>query len=208
LEASLLGVVWIFLVVAANFSGPVYILDFLVVLLGAVTLGILALSGKIEKAPRRWATPLLGAACLSLFLTGILGSGAIIRLFAFPVSAVSFAMFTLLWASSANSRSLAATLCYWLGVPLTIFGALRFSYIVVILNQRSIHYPPGQFELHQPNVEGELILWCIPALLVCIGLKLSNNFGKVWVVVAAVPLLLLNPAILWIGTALRLPVSL
>ena len=107
-------------------------------------------------------------------------------------------MFTLLWTSSANSRSLAATICYWLGVPLMIFGAFRFSYIVVILNQRSIHFPPGQFEPHQPHVEGELILWCIPALLVCIGLKLSNNFGKVWVVVAAVPLLLLNPTILWI----------
>jgi hypothetical protein len=46
-ETSLFGVVWLFLIVAANFLGPVYIFDFLAVLLGAVTLGILALSGKI-----------------------------------------------------------------------------------------------------------------------------------------------------------------
>ena len=117
-------------------------------------------------------------------------------------------MFAVLWTSSTPNRSQAATLCYWLGVPLMIWGAFHFSHIAGVLNQGAIHYPSVQFALQRPHIEEELILWCIPALLVCIGLKLSNKFGNAWVAVAAVSLLLLNPTILLIGIKLCLPVSL
>ena len=131
-----------------------------------------------------------------------------IELFAFPLLAVSFAMFALLWTSSAPNRSQAATLCYWLGVPLMLWGAFHFSHIAGVLNQRAVHYPSVQFEPQRPHIEEELILWFIPALFVCIGLKLSNKFGNAWVAVASVSLSLLNPTILLIGIKLRLPVSL
>jgi hypothetical protein len=187
--------------------GVTILLVLLSMLLGGVALGIMALLGRIRRPPIQWQAWIFGAAWMSLVLTGMAGSGAIVRLFAFPAAAVSFAMFALLWRSATPVRTRAAVF-YWSGAPLTIWGAFYFSQIVFALNARAIHYPSAKYEPLRPNIAGALLLWFVPALMLSVGLKLTTKFDNLRVAFAAVVLLLLNPTILLIGTLIRLPVSL
>jgi hypothetical protein len=70
------------------------------------------------------------------------------------------------------------------------------------------HYPGPHNLPTRPNIEHELLIWEIPAVIVWMGLALQSQFGSAKVVAAGVLLLLLNPAIVAIGVRLSLPLSL
>lgn len=70
------------------------------------------------------AVPLFWAAWSSLFLTGLLFTGAILRLFSFALALVDFVLLALLWATAGNRRG--ALYC-WAGAPLMVLGSFRFA---------------------------------------------------------------------------------
>jgi hypothetical protein len=148
---------------------------------------------------RKSAIPLFWAACSSLFLTGLLLTGAIIRLLSFPLGLVDLILLALLWGIAGNRTG---ALYYWIGVPFMVLGSFRFGMDAGNINALVTRYAAPENLPPYPNIPLELLLGAIPTALVFFGLKRSG-LGRV-----AGVLFLLNPAILFIGMWLRLPVSL
>jgi hypothetical protein len=192
---------------AYNISGVLFLATLVVILFGSAIGGFVAIFSKSVHVPGRFAAPLLSGGWISLFMSGVLISGGILSLFSFPLAAVSFGLFAMFYRALGPWR-VSATITYWAGLPFLFWGAFHFGGIAAALNALATHYAGPMNLPPRPNVAQELLLWAIPALIVCTGLKVADKLSPVSFALACTLLLLLNPAIVAVGAWLRLPLSL
>jgi hypothetical protein len=190
-----------------SISGVLLLGTLILILFGSAIGGFVAIFSKSIHVPARFAAPLLSWGCISLFIAGVLVSGAILNLFSFPLAAVSFGLFALFYRAFGPWRAF-ATVTYRAGMPFLFWGAFHFGGIAAALNALATHYAGPMNLPPRPNVAQELILWAIPALIVSTGLKLADKLSPGKFVLACTLLLLLNPPIVAVGAWLRLPLSL
>ena len=82
------------------------------------------------------------------------------------------------------------------GVILIIGGTFYFGNLAAEIQciERNCR---GPYTPKQPNIALDLVLWSIPTLMLCFGLKLSRQFGLFYIAAVCIFWLLLNPVALW-----------
>jgi len=112
-------------------------------------------------------------------------------------------MSAILWRSTGTLRSrAAATVCYCAGV-LTIAAAVVYFGAMASELQCIRQNCHGQCTPAPPHTLRDIVLWLPAPLLVTLGLKLSKQFDKAAIGVAAVALWLIDPAILMMADWLQ-----
>jgi len=179
---------------------------FLALLVFSITTGLRALTGKSAGVNRQFELPLFGAGWILLVAAGFFARDVMLVAVTFPSMVIICSVAAVLWRASAPGWSRRATACYWIGVLLAIAGAVHFGLIAYDIQciERTCHGPYGP---PQPHVVRDLVLWSLPAAVICAGLRLSGQFSATGVVLAGAALLLLNPAILFLVAWLQPPLG-
>jgi len=171
---------------------------------GSLVVGILAICSVAPRIPRRSEFAVVGAGWICLVTAGIVCQDVGIFAFTLPLLFVCFGIAALLWRSSGFPWGKAPTLCYWVGVLSVIVGVVYFGGMAGLIECIETHCHPLNTLPPRPNVALELILWSLPAVLVCLGLIMSKHFGRFRIAIAVTLLLLVNPTILLVVASLHL----
>jgi hypothetical protein len=163
---------------------------------GSLIVGILAICNRVPRIPRRSECVVFAAGWICLVIAGTLCRDVLMIVITFPLIFVSFGIAALLWRSSGFAWGNVSTLCYWVGALSVIVGAVRFGIMAALIQCIDTHCHPLEYLPPRPHVALELILWSMSAIIVCLGLILSRQFGRISIAIPVTLLLLLNPTIL------------
>jgi len=163
---------------------------------GSLIVGILAICNRVPRIPRRSEFVVFAAGWICLVIAGTFCRDVLMIFITFPLIFVSFAIAALLWRSSGFAWGKASTLCYWAGALSVIVGAVRFGIMAALIQCIDTLCHPLEYLPPRPNVAIEVALWSMSAIIVCFGLILSKQFGRIGIGIPVTLLLLLNPAIL------------